>query len=421
MQELNVPGLSVAVSIDGEIVLAKGYGYADRAQQRKVTQDTLFQAASISKPITAVRVLQLAEQGKINLDTDVNQYLSQWKVPYLPKNGTEKVTARRLLSHTAGITLRGGFSYFRFEEQPGIVDILNGKGKSARMQVSDVPGSLWSYSNGGYGILQLLLMEIDKQPFEKLMYQHVLIPLGMTSSTFDIPLSEAMQSRAAAGYYPDGTQVSDKWREVPNMAAGGLWSTPTDLLQYAMHIQKIKNAELSKWQSMLTRKTVLQMLSPVMEQQGLGPGVDEHTFFHNGSNQGFRSEMFAWLEHDVAVVAMTNVYDSTILEEFVYAVAQTFNLPGFDARIYDATVSSQFQRQQYVGVYDIPELGKLELTVTDKGLLGTPDFYPGTYTLLPESEHVFFNIATGTQFRFHVKNSQITGFDTDRVKATKVE
>lgn len=158
MEKEGVPGLSVAIAINGKVAFAKGYGFANLEENIKVTPDTLFQVASVSKPIAALRALQLAEQGKIDLDTDVNHYLSQsgskWKLHYNVYTGEEKVTTRRLMNHTASISGDSDSTEQR-HPIPSTEDLLFGKGNNASpIRVIGEPGKHWLYDNGGYTILQ---------------------------------------------------------------------------------------------------------------------------------------------------------------------------------------------------------------------------------------------------------------------------
>ncbi len=412
MQYHNAPGLSVAVVVAGKLAWAKGYGLADVAENRPVTTDTLFQAASLSKPIAALRALQLAEQGTIDLDTDVNAYLETWKVHYSVYSNGQKVTTRRLLNHTAGATIWGFDGYPRDELIPNTLDILLGKGNTPAIFISGEPGKHWLYSGGGYTILQQMLIDVDKKAFPELMRQFVLQPLGMANSTFDVPLPDSLYSKAATGYNVDSTPVAGKWLNHPELAAAGLWSTPTELIQYPIQIQKIMRQNKAGAQAILSHSSVKAMLTPGKNDHGLGPVVDGITFSHNGSNQGYRSMLVGWLEHDYAVVAMTNVYDDNIIREYVMSVAQEFGLPGFEPLLIDAIALPVADRQKFVGTYDVPELGKLSISLSGQGLTGTPDYYHKTYPLVAQSPTTFINIDTGTEYYFSVENGVVTGFST---------
>ncbi|MEQ9230129.1 MAG: serine hydrolase domain-containing protein, partial [Cyclobacteriaceae bacterium] len=150
MKELGIPGVSIAVMNNGVIEWAKGYGIADSLENRKVTTETLFQAGSISKPVAATRALQLMEQGLIDLDVNVNTYLSGWKLPDNEFTEKEKVTTRRILNHSAGLTVSGFPGYMTGETIPSLPEILDGKGNTDPVRVYKEPGGDWSYSGGGY-------------------------------------------------------------------------------------------------------------------------------------------------------------------------------------------------------------------------------------------------------------------------------
>jgi CubicO group peptidase (beta-lactamase class C family) len=152
MQHHNVPGVSIAVIDNGRIDWARGYGFADVGTNQKVDLDTLFQAASISKPVTAMAALHFVEEGKLALDEDVNRRLASWKVPENEYTKTEKVTLRRILSHSAGLTVHAVAGYAVGEPVPSLVDILNGKKGtySAPVVIDFVPGSKMRYSGGGF-------------------------------------------------------------------------------------------------------------------------------------------------------------------------------------------------------------------------------------------------------------------------------
>lgn len=436
MRRHNTPGLSVAVAIDGEVVWAKGYGVADVNDNRPVTTQTLFQAASISKPIAAIRALQLSEMGKLDLDIDVNEYLKSWKVHYNVYTNGKKVTTRQILNHTGRFNVWSFNGYPRGTPLPNTLDILQGKGNTPAILLSGEPGKHWLYSGGGYTVLEQLLMDIDQKPFPELMKEFVFSPLGMTSSTFEVPLPESFHERAATGYNSDMTPIAGKWLNHPELAAAGLWSTPTDLIQYVIQTQNLLHEDLLHEHPVastpvestpvesppfLTQKSVHEMLTRGKNNQGLGPVVDEFTFSHNGSNQGFRSILVGWLKHKVAVVAMTNVYDDTLIREYVTSVATEFELPGFKQEIIKAIPMTIEDKKKFTGKYVVPELGSLVISTSEQGLIGTPDYYHKTYPLVPINKTTFINMDTGTEFVFSIENDEVTGFSTVFGRVSKVE
>ena len=133
-----VPGVSVAVIVDGEIAWVKGYGILDSEQEKRVNTETLFQAASISKPVSSVGILRLVEQGVLSLDSPVNEHLTSWQVPENDFTAGQPVTLRHLLSHRAGTTVHGFPGYAKGDELPSLVQVLQG-----------IPPSQYSFGCGG--------------------------------------------------------------------------------------------------------------------------------------------------------------------------------------------------------------------------------------------------------------------------------
>jgi len=168
MQLFRVSGASVAVIDDFKIVWAKGYGFADAGGKTAVTTKTLFQAASMSKPVAAAAALRLVEQGKLSLDEDVNCRLVGWKVPENEFTKDQKVTLRRLLSHSAGVNIEGGFIGYDVDDPvPALTQVLNGTkpANTGPIHVDFVPGTKVRHSGGGFAILQQLIIDVSGKPF----------------------------------------------------------------------------------------------------------------------------------------------------------------------------------------------------------------------------------------------------------------
>ena len=291
MELYNVPGLSVAVIENYKIVDAKAYGVIAPGSSTPVTTRTLFQAGSISKPVAATGALSLVEQGKLALDENVNEKLKSWKVPDNEFTTTEKVTLRRIMSHTAGLTVHGFPGYDVDAPVPTLVQIFNGEkpANTAPIRVDIVPGTKERYSGGGVTIEQQLMMDVTGKTFPTLMRELVLDKLGMNESSYEQPLPAARAAITAGGTYMDGKPVHGKWHVYPEMAAAGLWTTPTDLAKFAIEIALSKQGKSNR---VLSQKMTQEMLTPVLEEAGLGffmekdnPGV----FGHNGADEGFQA------------------------------------------------------------------------------------------------------------------------------------
>ncbi len=230
MKELNVPGVSIAVIHEGKIEWAQGFGVRSLGGP-PVTADTMFQAGSISKPLAAMAALRLVQQGKLSLDNDVNTYLTSWKLPSDPVTAGEPITLRELLTHTAGMTVHGFPGYASNVQVPTLVQVLNGEkpANTPAIRSEAAPGVNWTYSGGGYTIMQQVLIDATKEPFQKLLHDSVLAPIGMSHSTYEQPLPKAFQTFAATPYSSDGEVIEGGAHTYPEMAAAGLWTTPTDL------------------------------------------------------------------------------------------------------------------------------------------------------------------------------------------------
>ncbi len=305
MRNRNVPGLSVAVINDGEIEWARGFGVADVERQIPVTSDTLFQAASISKPIAAMVALDLVEEGKLALDGDVNNWLKSWKVGNSEFTETTPITLRGLLTHTAGLNVHGFPGYQAGTKFPTTVGVLSGKGNTDAVMPIFNPREKYKYSGGGYTIMQLMVEDITGKSFTKAAYDRVLKPLGMEGSGYHQPLPEHLQGRAAIGYKEDGTPLTGKYHTYPEKAAAGLWTTPTELARYLISVQK---ARQSGNHSVLSSKMIDEMLNADIGDHGLGPGLEDggRRFGHGGSNQGFKCYMTAFADEGKGGVVMTN-------------------------------------------------------------------------------------------------------------------
>lgn len=418
MRELGIPGISIAVINKGRIEWAKGYGMADSSLNRPVTTETMFLAGSISKPVSAVRAHQLAEEGVINLDSDVNDYLTSWKLPENEFTEKEKVTTRRILNHTAGLTIWGFPGYDKGDTIPSVPEVLDGKGNTGPVRVYQVPGTAWQYSGGGYTLIQQMITDIESRSFPELMQLNVLDPLGMTASTFENPLPSQYHAFAATGYRRNGDEVEGKWPIYPEMAAAGLWTTPSQLVLYAKEIQRIYQTQQD---GLLRVNTVNEMLTPGMNDYGLGPAITEHTFGHNGADEGFRAELIAWKEQPVAAVIMVNSDNASIIQEIKLSIAKEYGLPGVEPinRVYHQL--SKQELEKFAGKYNIQGLGEVKMVVKDNGLEHLAPFAPEPIFLLPSSDSTFFNTNGGAYLEFIRDGDVITGFRFYGFEAAKLE
>jgi CubicO group peptidase (beta-lactamase class C family) len=323
-----VRGLSVAVINNYKVVWAKGYGWADEGAKKPVTPQTLFQAASISKSLNAVGVLKLAQDKKLDLYRDINDYLVTWKFPYDSLSKGKKITAANLLSHTAGLDIHGFPGYANDDTIPTVPQILDGVPPANTKAVRSLwePGLKFKYSGGGTTILQQLVMDITKQPYHEYMWQQVLQPMGMLMSTYQLPPAADKKPFLATGYKSDGKEIETKFHLYPEQAAAALWTNPTDLGNYIVATQQ---SLLGKPGKVLTPEMTKLRLTPYIDSNAaLGVFIEtrggEKYFGHGGANEGFRCNYTGSLQNGNGVVVMVNSDNGRIMEEVINSVATVY-------------------------------------------------------------------------------------------------
>ncbi|MGZ8371589.1 MAG: serine hydrolase domain-containing protein [Rhodoplanes sp.] len=321
---LNIP--SVSVALIGTLDWARVFG-------RGATADTLYQAASLSKLVTAVAALRLVEQGRLALDRDVNEQLTGWRLPDSPLTRGHPVTLRGLLNMTAGIGVPGYVGYAPEQPLPDLVQILDGAppANSPPVRVESVPGARYAYSGGGYEIVQALIETVTGRSFEAAMQKLVLQPLGMSHSMFVQPLPPALVGRAAEGHDASGAPLPGGWRVVPELAAGGLWSTPTDLAKLLIAIARAFRGERPAFLGQATARAMLTRQS--VGPYGLGGAVDgagsDLVLMKRGQNVGYQSYMLIFPVTGQGMVVMTGSDSGTTLATaLIRRAASAYRWPG---------------------------------------------------------------------------------------------
>jgi CubicO group peptidase (beta-lactamase class C family) len=327
-----VPGVSIAVIHNGRIEWAKGYGVREAGQAAPVETDTLFQAASISKPVAAMAALRLVQEGRLSLDEDVNRKLTTWKVPENKFTAEQKVTLRRILTHSAGLTVHGFPGYARGAPLPTLAQVLDGVGpaNTAPIRVDVKPGSLNRYSGGGFTLMQQMLIDVTGKPFPEFIEETVLGPLGMTQSTYQQPLPKSLWRQAASAHDGNGVVIQGRWHTYPEMAAAGLWTTPSDLARFAI---ELRNAFHGTSERVLSAATARQMLTRQRKDlNGLGIGLGGEgstlSFSHGGANRGFMCHLIALAESGDGAAIMTNGdRGQALIQEVLRAIAAEYGWP----------------------------------------------------------------------------------------------
>ncbi|WP_333621775.1 serine hydrolase [Sphingobacterium multivorum] len=337
MEFYQVPGVSIAVIKNAEILWSKTYGFADLDSKTPVRSNTLFQVASMSKPVSAYAALKEVELGKLASNADVNLYLKSWKIPENNWTRAKNVTLKNIISHTAGLTVSGFPGYRTIDPIPTAVEVLSGlkPANTPMVYVDKLPGLNFRYSGGGYTVLQQMLVDIEGKDYSSIMEEKVLSPLGMKNSTFAQPLPELKKQFAATAYTVDGKKVEGRYHVYPEQAAAGLWSTAEDYARFVIDIQRTLNG---KSNAVISKKTAEEFTSPYIESIiGLGVFLEDYDgssfFCHGGWNEGFSSYFVGNKTSGDGVVILTNTNKPEFINELVRAVALTYQWPNYLAPI----------------------------------------------------------------------------------------
>lgn len=424
MARRRISGVSLAIIQDGRIVAARAYGVVDETTRAPVTAATLFQAGSISKPVSGVGALHLVEAGRLALDSDVNATLTSWKVPDNAFTTTQKVTLRRLLSHNAGITVHGFPGYDVAGPIPSLLQVLDGTppANTAAIRVDTTPGAIWRYSGGGFTIMQQMMIDATGMPFPQFMRGAVLGPSGMTGSSFEQPQPPARAAITAAGYYADRTPVRGRWHVYPEMAAAGLWTTPTDLARFAIEIQETL---AGRGHGVISPAMARQYLTVQKGASGLGILLSDSgralSFTHGGRDEGFDAQLVAFAETGQGAAIMINANDnSRFMRRILGFIGRAYGwpqsawtadtpavVPGGATRIEPARLA------RYAGYYELGENQMVTLVPNGNatGLETLADGLPDEEYLALDSVH-FGSAERGVRTAFTVDpRGAVTGFN----------
>jgi len=338
MEHYNTPGVSIAVINNNKIEWAKGYGIMNANTGAPVTTETIFEAASTSKLVTAVMALHYVQNGVLELDADVNGYLKSWQVPDNEFTSEEKVTLRRLLTHQSGLPSTN-YDHDESEGYPTLINVLNGESPALNKPAipESVPGSKWQYSNIGYNVIQLLLEDVTGKSFQQIAEEIIFNPLDMKSSTFIYPLDPERKKREAMPHDAEGNSCEPAMHRTA-LAQGGLTTTPTDLAKFTLELmlsyqgksEKILSQEMTK--QLFTKECEIDKKQfPLPFDEGLGTflmGEGKDLLFANPGNNypGLNCWLIGWPERGTGAVIMDNAANYGVLAvEIISAINIEYN------------------------------------------------------------------------------------------------
>jgi CubicO group peptidase (beta-lactamase class C family) len=424
-----VPGVSIAFMQNHKVVWTLTQGVIDTVTNRPVDENTVFQAASISKPTFATTLMHYRQSNPLDLDVDVNTLLKSWQLPAHEWSDTKPVTLRRLLSHSAGTTVHGFGGYAAGVDVPTTIQVLEGNGpaNSAEVIVGVEPHTVYDYSGGGTTLAQLVLEEQSGRTLPDLAKEFIFDPLAMTRSAYSQPLNAELSENAAVPYDRKGEAVEGGAHTYATIAAAGLWTTPSDLLKLGGEVQLAYHGKSDK---ILTQESAVEMLTYQFKPVGVGfflTGEDDkiESFGHGGANAGFRANFFNHTNTGDGIAIMTNSDNGgALMGEIMIRVAEVYGWSEDKPVIKKINPMTADQLKSFVGNYKADNDGE-ELTIiitqTEEGLLFNVDPYVIDQAFLPEASDKFFAL-DGGRLSFDLDDlGNVTALNFAGMKATKIK
>lgn len=364
LEHHHVPGVSIAIMQNGHIAWTLAHGVKDLTTGQPVDNNTVFQAGSISKPAFAAVLMKYREIHGLDLDTDVNSFLTSWQLPAHPWSDQEPVTLRRLLSHSAGTTVHGFPGYAKGEDIPTLVEVLDGAApaNTAAVVVDIKPGSAMRYSGGGTTIAQLLLQDVSSQPLTAMAEQLLFSPIGMSRSGFTQPISEELATNMATPYDDAGNPVKGGAHTYATLAAAGMWSTPSDLLRLGAEIrQSYLTDDKENWLSQASATDMLTSNSPTGSPPHVGIGFFLHKkgneligFAHGGADAGFMSQFYLEIQTGNGYAIMTNGDNGRqLIRELEVRINEAYDIGYQEPEYKTVTETPDEELAEYIGTYRV--------------------------------------------------------------------
>lgn len=311
MARQKIPGLALGVVRRGEMVVAKGYGYANVEHNVPVAAETIFQSGSVGKQFTAVAVMLQVEDGKLALDDSITTYLKDAPKSWQP------ITVRHLLTHTSGIPnyTTGTFNYRRDYTEKALVD------EAFKLELEFEPGSRWNYSNTGYVLLGILVRKVSGKFYGDVLRERVFEPLGMKTSRI-ISESDIVPHRAAGYRIVNGKIANQQWvsPSLNTTADGALYLTVLDMIAWDKGLREKAILKSESWDAVFTP---VKLTNGDTHQYGFGWGIDkvagQTVHEHGGAWQGFQAQITRYIDADFTVIVFANLAGAE-LDPFVNEV-----------------------------------------------------------------------------------------------------
>jgi CubicO group peptidase (beta-lactamase class C family) len=413
----NVPGVSVAVMRDGQLAWTLQSGVKDLKSGLAIDKNTVFQAGSISKPAFATVLMKYRQDNSLDLDTDVNNLLTNWQLPEHEWTGQEVVSLRRLLSHTAGTTVHGFPGYAAGEAVPTLQQVLNGAkpANTAPVIVDIQPGSQMRYSGGGTTVAQLTLQDIAGEQLPPMAKRLLFNPLGMTRSSFEQPISSDLSNNMASPYNGDGTPVEGGAHTYATLAAAGMWSTPSDMLKIASAVRSAYLGSKTDWISKATAMEILTNNTPTNKSPNVGIGffinmTDDGKilgFGHGGADEGFMSQLYLELDSGNGYAIMTNGNNGTkLIGELEIRIKEALGIGYSQPEIKNIVDISKQDLSTYLSRYIVTKPFEVEvvLEAAENGFQLTASPYVENEMYWHQGEGTFFAM-DGSSITFEMDKS----------------
>ena len=412
MSDYNIPALSLAVIHQGKIEWADIYQNVKFYDTQKLNCNSVFQAASLSKPVTFLAALRMHSAGEIDLDKNIQVYLKEFVLPSGKQTAQNPVTFRNIFSHTSGITPGGYQGYTRNSNMPSDLEILRGgEGvNTPAIEVSTPPNETLAYSGGAYTLAELALQDLYNDEFSNIMKKWILEPAGMNHSEFTQPFSSSKPNQVAKGYTQSGEVIDGGWNNYPQQAAAGLWSNSIDMAKFLIEVYKAYQGKStifsqSDIKSIISHERDGQVYGFILNRSG-----DDISLTHYGGNVGYRTGMTISLTTGNGLVYLINSDNGVALgNELLLSASQVYNWQHFKQTESERKQIRLEVLKELPGKYKWNNQIDLSITFNDNDNLISLYFPNGDeYKLVPivgnEDKLEFINPNTGVKAAFSIKD-----------------